>query len=302
MDNIYDVIILGYGPAGLNAAIYAKRYGMTLKIIGRDAGIIAETGEVENYLGIYPINGFELTQKYIEHAKALGVEVEQDEITKIEKKDNIFIVNDKHKAKTLIYALGGDKRKLDLEEEKTYRGKGIAYCATCDAAFYKKKTVAVLGGGNSAFESVKILNKFADKIYLVHRRDQFKAHQKLVDEIKALDKVEFVLNSVVTKVTGDNKVEAMIVKDKDNNEKEIKVDGIFVEFGYEANTDLASNIGVELKNNMIDVKADMSTNIEGFFAAGDCTNGSNVMWQLITAAAEGAIAAESAFKFSHKQN
>jgi len=296
----YDVIILGYGPAGLSAAIYAKRYGLNVKVIGRDPGVIAETGEVENYLGIYPINGFELTQKYIQHVNALGVEIENDEITKIEKKEHTFVVNDKHKAKTIIYALGGTKRKLDLQEEKKFRGKGIAYCATCDAAFYKKKIVAVLGGGNSAFESVKILDKFADKIYLVHRRDQFKAHQKLIDQVKSLKNVEFVLNSVVTHVRGDNKVESIIVKDNNNKEKEIKVDGIFVEFGYEANTDLAVSIGVELKNNMINVKQDMSTNIDGFFAAGDCTNGSNVMWQLITAASEGAIAGKAVYDYLHK--
>jgi len=295
-----DLIILGSGPAGISAAIYASRYAMKFVIIGKDYGLAGVAGEIENYPGIYPTRGFELMQKFEEHAKKLGIEIVREEIIELKKEQDGFIVktaNNEYKAKCVIYALGGKKRKLGIENEEKYVGKGISYCATCDAALYKKKIVGVIGGSNSAVGAALLLSNFASKVYLIYRKEKIRAFPKLVEKLQTRENIEVITKAIVKKLLG-NEVLSGIVLDHDGQEKEIKLDGLFLELGHEPNSDLAKSLGIEVDNtNRIVVKEDMSTNIAGLFAAGDVTNGSNKFDQIVTAVAEGAIAAYSTYKF-----
>ncbi|MCD6368120.1 MAG: FAD-dependent oxidoreductase [Candidatus Aenigmarchaeota archaeon] len=301
-EKIYDLIIVGSGPAGLSASIYSSRYKINFIVIGKDMGVIADAVEVDNYMGFPAISGLELAKKFTDHAEKLGVKIVREEVKSIKKDGEIFVVdtyNNSYKTKTIIYALGGQKRKLGLSEEEKFVGKGISYCAVCDAAFYKDKVVMVAGGGNSAVSSATYLSRLAKKVYVVHRRDKFRAFPHLVKKMTERGNVEIIFDSVIVGVRGKEKVESVIVENvKTKDRKELSVDGIFVEFGYDPNSYLAEDIGVELtEEGRIKVNEDMSTNVRGFFAAGDVTNGSNQLNQLITAASEGAIAASSVYKF-----
>jgi len=298
---MYDVLILGTGPAAITAAIYTTRYNMKTLVIGKGAGMISHASEVENYPGIYPVTGPDLMNKFIEHAKALNIEITYETITDISKDNDVFTVKTnkgEYKGKTIIYALGGEKRKTGLPEESKYEGKGISYCATCDGFFFKGKDVVVAGGGNGAALTTILLSKIAKKIYLIYRGEKLKAFPSLIERIEKFDNVEIILNSNIVKIKGDNFVSSIIIEDNNGQQREINVNGIFVEYGYNRNSEFAEKIGVELdKPRRIIVKQDMSTNIKGFFAAGDVTNGSDGFGQVITACAEGAIAARSAYNY-----
>lgn len=306
MQETYDLIILGAGPAGLSAAVYSIRFGLNIKIIARDMGMMSEASEVENYLGIFPTSGMALAEKFQKHAADLGANIDYedaDSITK-DKKTNIFTVKTRigneikeYNAKAVIYALGGAKRKLGLANEQKFRGKGISYCATCDAAFFKNKIVAVTGGNNSSLDAALHLSKFANKVYVIYRQEKLRADESLVKKAKDTKNIEYVLGTDITELKGDKKLEAIAIKDSNSKTKELKVDGVFVEFGYEPNTDLAESLGIMLEEKRIKVSQDMSTNVPGFFAAGDCTNGSNKFDQIITAAGEGAVASQAARKY-----
>ncbi|MEM5835292.1 MAG: FAD-dependent oxidoreductase [Candidatus Aenigmatarchaeota archaeon] len=298
----YDLLILGAGVAGLSAGIYAARYKLKTLIIGKDMGMAAEAPEIENYPGIYGVSGAQLVKKFTEHAMKMGAEIIYDEIENIEKLENGFKVKtstNEFFGKAIIYALGGMKRKLGLENENKFVGKGISYCATCDSRFFKDKVVAVLGGANSAATTSLLLSKYAKKVYLIHRRESLRADPVLVAKLNEANNIEIIFNHVVKELKGDKKLEAVVLENVNTGEKkELKLDGIFVEFGYVPNSFLAEKIGVEIcEDGRIKVNEDMSTNIEGFFAAGDITSGSNRLDQIITAAAEGAIAANSAYKY-----
>ncbi len=299
---IYDLIILGSGPAGLSAGIYAVRYGLNVLIIGKDMGMIGETNEVENYLGIYPVKGLELSSKFTNHAKSLGAEIVYEEVEGLNKNRQLFIVKTSsslYGARALVYAMGGKKRKLGLKEEGRFKGRGVSYCAVCDAAFYKNKTVAVVGGANSSVGAALLLSKFATKVYLIYRRDKLRAIPSLIERLNEMSNVEVIYNTIVKGINGNEFVESIQVEDIKNKKlSEIKTNGIFIEIGYTPNSKLAESVNVSLSDdNRIIVNEDMSTNVPGFFAAGDVTNGSNRFDQIITAAAEGAIAANSAYKF-----
>lgn len=298
----YELIILGAGVAGLSAAIYAARYKIKTLVIGKDMGMAAEAPEVENYPGIWGISGLELVTKFTEHAKAMGAHIVYDEILEIEKLQDGFKVkttSNEFFGKVVIYALGGMKRRLGLENEEKFIGKGISYCATCDSRLFKDKIVAVLGGANSAATTSLLLSKYARKVYLIHRRDSLRADPILITKIREANNIEIILNNVVKEIKGKDKLEAILLENISTGEKkELKLDGIFVEFGYVPNSFLAEKLGVEIcDDGRVKVNEDMSTNVEGFFAAGDITSGSNRLDQIITAAAEGAIAANSAYKY-----
>lgn len=302
MKMVYDLLILGAGPAGLCAAVYALRYELDLIIIGKDMGKIADAEKVENYMGFPSISGQEIAQKFTDHAKKLGGEIIREEIKKIEKRDDVFVVKagkKEYKSKSLIYALGGEKRKLDVPQEKKFRGKGISYCATCDGAFYKDMKVAVAGGANSAVASALHLSKIARKVYIVYRRDELRAFPHFVDKVKEKENIEVIYKTNIVEVKGEDVVKGVVLENVETKErKELKVDGVFVEFGYEPNYEIAEDLGVEIsREGRVKIKEDGSTNIKGFFAAGDITTGSNKFNQLVAAAAEGAIAARSVHKF-----
>lgn len=297
---MYDVVILGGGAAGFSAAIYAIRYNLKVLVVRKDMGVIADTAEVANYLGVYPVSGFELVQKFESHAKALGVEIKDSFVEGIAKVSGGFSVktsNGVFEAKSVIYALGGNKRKMGLPEEKDYVGKGVSYCATCDGAFFKNKIVIVTGGANSAVEAAIHMANIAKKVIVVYRRDALRAQPVLVDELKKFKNVDYLFNSSIEKIEGATKVEKVVI-----NGKDVLCDGVFVEYGYEPNSHFAETLGVELdEHHRIKVKSDMSTNIAGFFGAGDVTNGSNMFDQIIIAASEGAIAGDSVFRFCIKK-
>lgn len=298
---VYDVIVLGTGPAGLSAAVYCKRYDLNLIVIGKEAGAISEADEVDNYLGFVHISGMEMINKFVEHAEELGVEIHREEIIKIVKQGDNFIVDTDHgsyESRSLIYALGGTKRKLGLPEEKNFVGRGVSYCATCDGAFFRNKTAAVTGGSDSAAMAALLLSRFAKQVFIVYRRNKLRAFPVLVKKIENTENIKTIFNSVINEIKGKKLVEKIIIENTKTGEKsELELNGIFVEFGHVPNSDFAKNVGVEtVENGRIKVKEDMSTNVRGFFAAGDVTTGGNDFDQAVTAAAEGSVAAASVYK------
>jgi len=300
------MIVLGAGPAGLSAALYGSRYNLKVAVIGKDMGPMTETDEIDNYLGFPSISGLELSKKFQEHVEKFGIKIFWEEVVEIRKEDDFFVVrtiDNEYKAKTVIYALGGVKRKLGLPEEDKFKGRGISYCATCDAAFFRDKTVAVTGGSDAAAGSALLLSKFAKQVYIIYRRDKLRAFPYMVKLIDENEKIKCIFNSVIKEVRGENVVESVIIENTKTGEKsELKLDGIFVEFGHDPNSEIAKKLGVDVSDGgRIKVKNDMSTSVEGFFAAGDITTGSNQLDQIITAASEGAIAADSAYNFLSKR-
>lgn len=300
----YDIIAVGAGPAAYSAGIYAARFKLSCLAIGEElGGTAAESVEVENYPGLFKITGEDLMNKFKAHAESLGVTVLEERVVNITKEDKMFIVstgnNKKIKAKAIILATGSKKRKLNIENEDKFLGHGISYCATCDAAFFKDKVVGVVGGGDAAVNSGLVLAGFAKKVYMFVRRDVFRAAEMWVDKLKHHDNIEILFNTQVKSVDGNGKVEKAIL----NTNKEIKLDGLFINIGSIPSTDLAEELGVKLdERKHIIVDDGMKTNVEGIFAAGDCTTGSNHVEQIITASAEGAIAADSIFKYIHAKH
>jgi thioredoxin reductase (NADPH) len=294
MTKQYELAIIGTGPAGMNAAIYAARYKIKALALGEVmGGMAAEAHEICNLFGFSKIKGYELSMKVKEQAESLGVETKQGKVMKITKKESEFEIkteDNKYSAKKIILAMGTEKRKLGLKRENEMIGKGVSYCATCDAAFYKNKTAGVAGGGNSALTAALLIAEFASKVYIIYRREKFfRAEPAWVEAVEKNKKIESVFKANVTELIGEKKLEEV----KLDNGKKIKLDGLFIELGSEPNTELCQQLGVELENGHIKVDKTQRTNVPGVFAAGDITN--NALKQIITAAAEGAIAATQAY-------
>ncbi len=293
---MYDVIVLGAGPAGLSAAVYCRRYELSVLVIGKGPGLMSEAPEVCNYLGFPKISGAEMDRRFREHAEGLGAEIKNEEAKSLKKKKFFAVETDKetYEAKILIYALGGTKRKLGLPEEKKFTGRGVSYCFTCDAPFFKNRTVAITGGSDSAAMGALLLSKFAKKVYIIYRRDRLRAFPALVKKIEETRNVETVFNSVIKEIKGDKLVKGVVLE-VGGKTRELELDGIFVEYGSVPNSGLAAGLGVDLDGDGgIKAGEDASTNVPGLFAAGDVTNG---FMQVVTAAAGGAVAAASAYKF-----
>ena len=301
---LYDLIIIGAGPAGLAASIYASRYKIKHLILGKMFGGEAlEAYKIENYPGITSASGMELMKKFQEHAQSLGVQIKQDEVTNIEKKNKDFEIitsqGKKYQTKTLILALGTKRRKLNIPGEKEFLGKGVSYCAICDAMFFKDKTVAVVGGSNSAVMSALLLSEHAKKVFIIHRKTELRAEPIMVEKVKVNSKIKIIYNTNVLEVKGtNNKLEKVILDKLYQNNKELKLDGIFIEAGSVPAVALAKKIGVEVdEQNYIKITSGGATNVSGVFAAGDITCGLAKLRQIITAAAEGAVAATSVYKY-----
>jgi thioredoxin reductase (NADPH) len=297
----YDVIIVGAGGAGYTSAIYSARYNLKTLIIGEELGGQMNIDyEVENYPGFKKIIGRDLMTKFEEHAKDLGTEVVMDKVENVEKLDNQFKIttlSSIYYTTSVIVALGTKRRKLNIPGEKEFTARGVSYCSTCDGAFYKDKTIAVIGGGDSAFASAQILLQHAKKVYIIHRRGEFRAKPGVVDQMKNNPNVEFVMSANLTEILGDSKV----TKIKLDTNQEIELDGIFVDVGVIPQTELPKKMNLELdKSGYIQVNPKQETNVEGIYAAGDATTESNGTKQLVTAAAEGAIAATSVFEHNRK--
>lgn len=297
---MYDTIIIGSGPAGMTAGIYAARREMKALIIGKElGGQMVWASEIENYPGFKKINSFELINKMQEQVKRLGVEMKTDQVKKITKQEDVFTVHtDEGKlgAQTVILALGLKPRRLAVPGEKELIGKGVSYCAICDGPFYKGKTVAVAGGGNSALDSAEVLSKIAKKVYLIHRREEFRGFEVLIDEVKNKDNIEFVLDSEVKEIIGENKIEKIkVFNNKTKQESELTVDGLFIEIGRIADTDLVADLVKRDKQNQIIIDEKCQTNLAGMFAAGDVTP---VEFKQITiACGQATIAALAAYQY-----
>ncbi|MFA5745998.1 MAG: FAD-dependent oxidoreductase [archaeon] len=294
-DTIYDIAIIGGGPAGLTAAIYAARYGLKVIVFSDSfGGTISYAHKVCNYPGFKEISGMEWSEKTLDQVQSLGVEVNFEKVMDIDKQDKIFIVNSDQrtvKSKKIILAIGRTRKKLGVEREDELVGKGVSYCATCDGGFYKGKTVAVVGGSDAAVTSALLLADLADKVYLIYRKEKLRAEKAWVDLATTNPKIEIFYTTEVIELLGKEKLEAI----KTNTEKTISIDGLFIEVGSVPNTELLSKLNLTLdKNNYIVVDNKQKTNQEGIFASGDATN-STELKQVITAASQGAVAAYTAY-------
>lgn len=303
----YDVVIVGGGPAGLSAAIYAQRFLLKSLVVAKEiGGQLNLTDSVDDYPGLGRIRASDLVNKFKRHAEMFKATIYYpEEVTGWERlPDARFRVKGKRGldvyAKAIIMAVGSVRRKLGVPGEREFAGKGVSYCSVCDAPFYAgKDSVVVVGGGDAAFEGAILLSGYVKKVYLVHRRTEFRAKPFFVEVAKSKPNIEFVLDSVVTEIKGKDKVESVVVKNKKTGEtREIKVDGIFIEIGFEPPKEWFHKLGLETDEaGYIKVDEWMRTNIEGVFAAGDCTSQWPGFRQVVTAAAMGAVAAYSTYNY-----
>lgn len=293
---MYDIIIIGAGPAGLTSGIYGKRAGKKVLILEALSygGQIINSLDIENYPVESHISGFDFATKLYNQVKELEVEIKFEKVNEIKnsnEKKTVITSKNSYETKTVIIATGCSNRKLGLVNEDSFVGKGLSYCATCDGNFYKEKEVAVVGGGNTALEDALFLSDLASKVYLIHRRDKFRADQKVVDLLKNKSNVEFILNSNITKLIGNERLEKIEI----NNNEEIKIDGLFVAIGKTPETDIIKDLITLDEYGYIDSGENCNTNIAGIFVAGD--NRTKSVRQLVTATSDGAVAAIEAVKY-----
>lgn len=295
---MYDVIVIGAGPAGLTAALYALRAGKKVLVLEGKAygGQIINAQLVENYPGISGLSGVQLATNMYNQVKELGGEVKFEKAVGLEDgiQKKVRTDEETYTADAVIIATGAENRKLGLEREVELTGKGVSYCATCDGHFYKGKDVAVIGGGNTALQDAIYLSNLADKVYLVHRRDEFRGEHTYVEELKKKSNVEFVLKSNVDVLKGDSKVEAIVIKTTDGKKRELPVAGVFIAVGYVPQNQVFEDV-LELDDEgYIETKDGVHTDIEHIYVAGDAR--AKELKQLTTAVSDGSIAADTAVK------
>ncbi|MGI6321465.1 MAG: thioredoxin-disulfide reductase [Bacteroidales bacterium] len=306
MEKIYDVMILGGGAAGLTAGIYASRAKLDTIILneGVVGGQVVLTNEIANYPGVKTVKGYELSNIMRKQAKDFGATIRtslnlirynlEGEIKEVENDDGRVF-----KAKTVIIASGGKPRALGIPGENDFEGRGVSYCATCDADFFQDKKLLVIGGGNSALEEAVTLTKFASKVTIIHQFDHFQAFEHAIEEVKNNPKIDFIMSSEPRAYIGEDRLEKVRIENMLNGEiSEIETDGVFVFIGYEPNTLKVKDIVKLNEKNEIVVDSDMKTDIPGVFAAGDCI--AKKYRQVTTAVAEGTIAALSAAEYLRK--
>lgn len=306
MDKIHELIIIGAGPAGLAASIYASRYGIEHMIIGSVlGGQITETHEIDNYPGMENMTGVVFSQKWGSHAKKYGVKIITTTVDSIVKNKNLFILalanEDVLKTKTLILATGTKRRKLAIAGEKHLLGAGVSYCATCDGFFYKNKTVGIIGGADSAVSAALYLSNLCQKVYLIYRGKELRAEPYWKNNIMHCANIEMIFETNVVEILGKDHLQKVRLDKKFNEQDELALNGLFIEAGSEPNIEYARGLGVETdERGYIRIGSDGATSVVGAWAAGDITNGSDGFQQVITAAAEGAIAVRSIFKWLKK--
>ena len=306
MEEIFDCIVLGGGPAGLSAALYAARGNVKTAIIDTSSlgGQPVNYLEIENYLGFPTIEGWELSDKFEQHVDKFNVQkFTNEEIKNVDLSGNIKTITtlkDTYKAKTVIIATGAKASELGIKGEKEFKGKGVSYCAVCDGAFYRDKTVVVVGGGNSALEEAAYLTKFAKKVYIMHRRDAFRADKIVQQRALGNEKIELILNSVPIEIIGENKVNKIKFKNVITEEiKELEVDGVFPYIGFNPNTEFFNGQIIQDEKGFIITDENMRTSEVGVFAAGDVRK--TPLRQVITAVSDGAISGFSAVKYLEEQ-
>lgn len=293
-----DVLIIGSGPAGMTAAIYAKRANLNVLIVEKEyegTGQMAESSRIDNYPGFYGINGYELGEKIREHAESLEVEFLEDEATVFESNENGFLVTlesgTKLETKTVIYTAGASHRKLNVSGSEAFENKGISYCAACDGAFYKDKEAAVIGGGNSALDDALLLSDICKKVYLIHRRNEFRGNRSTLARLEKKENVEIIRNAKVQEITGNGKAEILLL----DTGAALNIQGVFVAIGMIPQTEAVKSLVALDESGYIKAGEDGVTSVPGFFVAGDVRT--KELRQIITAAADGANAANSAIQY-----
>ena len=289
-----DTLIIGAGPAGMAAGIYAARAELSHVVLESgimSGGQIVNTSEVDNYPGLKGIGGFELAMKFREHCDGCGVQFQDGKVVKVEKKENGFQVllenGDSYETRTVLFATGAKHRTLDIPGEAEFAGSGVSYCATCDGAFFRGKEVAVIGGGDVAIEDALFLARICSKVYLVHRRDEFRAAKTLVNRLRACENVEFVLKATPSEIKGNGRVESLCVNTPEGV-RELPVSGVFVAVGMLPNTELLKGLVTLDESGYVVAGEDCRADVPGVFAAGDLRT--KHLRQVVTAAADGATA------------
>lgn len=290
---MYDVIIIGSGPAGLSAAIYGQRARLNTLVLEKQplsGGQILDTYEVDNYPGLPGMNGFDLGMKLREHADTMGASFVQDGVTKVEKTEEGFRVytnKDTYDTRTVVFATGASHRKLMAPGEERLAGRGVSYCATCDGAFFRDKVTAVVGGGDVALEDALFLARACKKVYLIHRRDQLRGAGILQEQVKKTENIEIIWDTQVEEILGEEQVEKIrLYNKKEDSRRELPVDGVFVAVGIIPNSKLAEGLVSLDAGGYIVAGEDGRTSLDGVFAAGDVRT--KQLRQVITAAADGA--------------
>ena len=307
MATIYDLVILGSGPAGLGAAIYAQRAQLKTLVIEKEmvsGGQVLTTEEVDNYAGLPGIGGFELGMKFREHADALGAVFAEDTVLCLEEDENglktVVCENGIYQTRTIIVATGAQHRKLGVPGEEELIGMGVSYCATCDGAFFKKKVAAVVGGGDVAIEDAIFLARICEKVYLIHRRDELRGAKSLQKKLMALDNVEILWDTVVDTINGEMKVNSLSLSNRKTGEKkELAVDGVFVAVGISPNTEAFCGFLKADESGYIVAGEDGMTSVPGVFVAGDART--KHLRQIITAVADGANCVNSVERYLNEQ-
>jgi len=304
---VYDLIIIGGGPAGITAGIYAGRQKMKTLLITKEFGgqMAKKATEVCNYPGFERISGMELIDKFVEHLKHHEtVEIKFSQAEKIDKEGDIFTIttteNEKIQSKTVIVATGADPRPLEAIGEKEFIGKGISYCVTCDGPIFKNKTIAIIGGGNAGLEAALFMTNYANKIYVLEFGPEIKADEENQKDVKNSDKIEIITNAAVKEIKGDTMVDSLVYEDNVSKEnKTLEVQGVFIEIGSQPATSMAKGLVDFTKRDEIVVESEtFMTKTQGLFAAGD--NNSGPYKQIVTAAGEGCKTALAAYDYLRK--
>ena len=303
-ETIYDVVIIGAGPAGMTAAVYASRANLKTVMLerGMPGGQMANTEEVENFPGFDFITGPELSTKMFEHSQKFGAEYKYGDIKSVEIDGDIKILKtgtEDIRTKTVIIATGAEYKKVGVDGEDTLGGRGVSYCAVCDGAFFKEKELVVIGGGDSAVEEGVFLTKFASKVTIVHRRDELRAQKILQDRAFKNDKIDFIWDTEIQAINGDSRVESVTLLDKKNGSiYDFEADGVFVYVGMKPLTAPFESLGILNDLGYVNANDEMETPIPGIFAAGDVRD--KTLRQIVTATGDGSIAAQNAQHYIEK--
>lgn len=300
---IYDLMIIGGGPAGLSAGLYAARARLSAAVLTDGGGQVTSTSEIENYLGIENIDGFELDRLFTEHAVKMGAKIIRGRAEALSDGGEIKTIKTRDgelSARAVILAMGATHRELGLESERRLFGSGVSYCATCDGAFFRGKTVAVVGGGDTALADALYLSNIASHVYLIHRRDAFRASPFLVERAESKGNIRFIMSTVVEEIYGEDRVKGLKLKNVSNgNIGMIDADGVFVAVGIRPNSAIAEGIVGLDGSGFIKAGEDCRTDRAGFFAAGDIRT--KPLRQIICAVSDGAVAVESALEYLNRK-
>ena len=293
---MYDIIIIGAGPAGLTAALYALRANKKILVLESKTcgGKIINASKIENYPGIKEVSGYDYINTLLEQVKSYGCEIKIETVLKVDENKKVFTNKNEYEGKSVIIATGSTNRKLNIENETEFLGKGVSYCATCDGNFFKNKTVAVIGGGDSALEDATYLSNIVDKLYLIHRNSDFKINENKINQLKTMKNVEILTNTQVIKLIGSDKLSSIEIKDNNGDLSTISVDGLFIAIGQEPKNEIFRNVVDFDDKGYIKSEDGVHTKTKGIYVAGDTRE--KDLRQLTTAVSDGSIAATTAIK------